>query len=50
MIRAAEAGALLNETERRAGRDGVGDEEIASIIDDLASEGFFKRVGELLVS
>lgn len=49
-IDAAEAGALLNETERRAGRDGVGDEEIASIIDDLASEGFFKRVGELLVS
>lgn len=49
-IDAAEAGVLLNETERRAGRDGVGDEEIASIIDDLASEGFFKRVGELLVS
>ena len=49
-IDAAEAGALLNEAERRAGRDGVGDEEIASIIDDLASEGFFKRVGELLVS
>ena len=49
-IDAAEAGALLNETERRAGRDGVGDEEIASIIDDLASEGFFKRVGALLVS
>ena len=40
-IDAAEAGALLNENERRAGRDGVGDEEIASIIDDLASEGFF---------
>ena len=50
IIDAAEAGTLLNETERRAGRDGVGDEEIASIIDDLASEGFFKRVGELLVS
>ena len=49
-IDAAEAGALLNETERRAGRDGVGDAEIASIIADLASEGFFKRVGELLVS
>lgn len=49
-IDAAEAGALLNEAERRAGRDGVGDEQIASIIGDLASEGFFKRVGELLVS
>lgn len=49
-IDAEDAGALLNETERRAGRDGVGDEEIASIIDDLASEGFFRRVGGLLVS
>ena len=49
-IDAGDAGALLNETERRAGRDGVGDEEIASIIDDLASEGFFKRVGGQLVS
>lgn len=49
-IDAEDAGALLNETERKAGRDGVGQEEIASIIDDLASEGFFKRVGGLLVS
>ena len=48
-IDASKAASLLNESERKAGRVNVSEEEIASIIDDLAAEGFFKRTGSLLV-
>lgn len=39
----------LSEAERAAGRDGVDEELFASIINDLVSEGFFRRDDGLLV-
>ena len=39
----------LEHTEREAGRPEVGEELFASIVDDLVSEGFFRRVGQGLV-
>lgn len=39
----------LNEAEGKAGREAVDGELFASIVDDLASEGFFHREGDRLV-
>ncbi|MDO4401061.1 MAG: adenine glycosylase [Coriobacteriia bacterium] len=36
----------LEDIERKEGRPGVDEREVASIIDDLVSEGFFTREGE----
>lgn len=44
------AAALLGDAERAAGRGGISDDEVASIIADLTAEGFFRRVGGRLVS
>ncbi len=39
----------LNRAEQEAARDAVDGELFASIVDDLVSEGFFKRNGDILV-
>ncbi|WP_296009472.1 adenine glycosylase [uncultured Adlercreutzia sp.] len=39
----------LNRAEQEAARDAVDGELFASIVDDLVSEGFFKRDGDILV-
>lgn len=39
----------LSDAEVRAGRDAVGEELFASIVDDLVVEGFFRREGGLLI-
>ncbi|WP_165055655.1 MULTISPECIES: adenine glycosylase [unclassified Adlercreutzia] len=48
-VRADEVHAELDAAERASGRDGVDEATFASIIDDLLSEGFFKRAGDVLV-
>lgn len=48
-ISVAELQALLDDTEIQAGRDPVSSEEFAAIVDQLASEGFFKLVDGKLV-
>ncbi|WP_172136208.1 adenine glycosylase [Adlercreutzia sp. ZJ473] len=48
-VRAQEVHAELDAAERASGRDGVDEATFASIVDDLLSEGFFKRAGDVLV-
>ncbi|MEE0706897.1 MAG: adenine glycosylase [Adlercreutzia sp.] len=48
-VKAAQVLADLEHTEREAGRPEVGEELFASIVDDLVSEGFFRRTGQVLV-
>ena len=48
-VKAAQVLADLEHTEHEAGRPEVGEELFSSIVDDLVSEGFFRRVGQVLV-
>ncbi len=48
-VGAAAVRADLNRVEVEAGRDGVDEALFASIVDDLVTEGFFRREGALLI-
>lgn len=48
-VAAASVARELSDVERAAGRDGVEGKLFSSIVDDLVSEGFFRRDGSLLV-